>query len=257
VEPRKVSQYISFGSKLRYLQDARAGRRVHGKSFTLDNIDSFIGFVEKFKLTVTERALRDLKQVRETLAATPDDYALDVSDARALVKAIREIRLVLEAETGGMVAYILTDKRYDVNRLLESVWELLDDGVYAWLDAIAKYDMEQAGKSLAVELPTAAAFHVLRGTEQGLRQYYRTIIRRNRIAEPWLWGPLVKDLRDNAPRARRPPDEIFYLLDHIRLSYRNPTDHPEKIYDMQEAQNVFGLCGDALGRLYRHCVEVG
>jgi len=40
-------------------------------------------------------------------------------------------------------------------------------------------------------------------------------------------------------------------LDHIRRSFRNPTQHPDKIYDIQEAQDLFGLCVDAVNRMSR------
>ena len=31
-------------------------------------------------------------------------------------------------------------------------------------------------------------------------------------------------------------------LDRIRANYRNPTNHPEKIYNIEEAQDLFNLC---------------
>jgi len=38
-------------------------------------------------------------------------------------------------------------------------------------------------------------------------------------------------------------------LDNIRRSFRNPTQHPDKIYDIQEVQDLFGLCIDAINRM--------
>ena len=38
-------------------------------------------------------------------------------------------------------------------------------------------------------------------------------------------------------------------LDNIRQSFRNPTQHPEKIYDIQEVQDLWSLCVDVVNRM--------
>ena len=43
-----------------------------------------------------------------------------------------------------------------------------------------------------------------------------------------------------------PTKEILEQLNIIRESYRNPTQHPEKIYNIGEAQVLFGLCMHAV-----------
>ena len=54
-------------------------------------------------------------------------------------------------------------------------------------------------------------------------------------------------------RQRRdaPSDELLENLDLIRRSFRNPTAHPEKSYDIDEAQDLFGLCIDVVNRMAR------
>src|SRR5258706_16076864 len=102
---------------------------------------------------------------------------------------------------------------------------------------IAKYDVEEAGKCIAFERPTAAAFHLLRGTESVLKDFYCTMIKQKRCQ--LMWGPMVADLRKR-PKTKK---NIVLLdnLDNIRRSFRNPTQHPEKIYDIQEVQDLWGL----------------
>jgi hypothetical protein len=51
---------------------------------------------------------------------------------------------------------------------------------------------------------------------------------------------------------KRPPPLILQNLDHIRVNFRNPTQHPDKIYDIQEVQDLFGLCVDAANRMMPH-----
>jgi hypothetical protein len=35
----------------------------------------------------------------------------------------------------------------------------------------------------------------------------------------------------------------------IRTNYRNPTQHPEAIYTIDTAQDLFGVCIDVLGKM--------
>jgi len=155
-----------------------------------------------------------------------------------------DLRNTLFAEAQGNVAFILTDKRIDVNKLLSAVPALMAPGVFDSLPDVARYDFMEAGKCIAFELPTAAAFHLLRGTEGMLRHFYCSLVRRGRV-EP-LWGPMVESLRR---RRTPPPAPLLDNLDNIRRSFRNPTQHPDKIYDIQEVQDLFGLCVDAVNRM--------
>jgi hypothetical protein len=52
-------------------------------------------------------------------------------------------------------------------------------------------------------------------------------------------------------RSKPPPQTLLDHLDHIRHNFRNPTQHPEAIYDIDEAQDLFNLTTDALVRLVR------
>jgi hypothetical protein len=169
------------------------GADVHGGGMVVWNIDELIDALERYGLTVSARAAVELRAFRDHLDDTPDDYSLSAEDALELRRMVTDLRKTIEPEALGNVAYILRDKRYDVNKLLERIWELLDVGVYAWLPDIAKYDFREAGRCIAVESPTAAAFHVIRGTESALREFYCGVVRRNRSA--LMWGPMVTSLR--------------------------------------------------------------
>ncbi|MCH8069815.1 MAG: hypothetical protein IID16_11195, partial [Candidatus Marinimicrobia bacterium] len=52
-------------------------------------------------------------------------------------------------------------------------------------------------------------------------------------------------------KTNKPPVELLDTLDRIRINFRNPTSHPDKIYDIEEAQDLFGLCVDAINRMVK------
>jgi hypothetical protein len=98
------------------------------------------------------------------------------------------------------------------------------------------------------EEATAAAFHLMRGTEAVLRDLYVRWVKRDRIPEPRMWGLMINHLRK---RNSAPPKVLLDHLDGIRTNFRNPTQHPDATYDIHEAQDLFSVCVDAVNRAAR------
>jgi len=46
-------------------------------------------------------------------------------------------------------------------------------------------------------------------------------------------------------------------LDHIRVSFRNPIQHREARYELEEAQDLLSLSIDALNRMAKLCASAG
>lgn len=99
---------------------------------------------------------------------------------------------------------------------------------------------------MAFERPTAAAFHILRAAEDVLRSFYEKVVKQKRITSR-MWGPIVIDLRKRT--AMKNEAALLNNLDNIRASFRNPTQHPEKIYSMDEVQDLIFLCVDVINRM--------
>lgn len=173
-------------------------------------------------------------------AAIPPELATEIPAFMLKLEA------TIDAELKLKVAYELSEKKFKISTLLSSPPELFSENVYAELSVIAQYDFTEAGKCIAFERPTAAAFHILRGTEATLRQYYQTIIKRKRLENP-LWGPMVTQLRQRTDT----PKPMLDALDNIRANFRNPTLHPEATYGLDEAQDLLSVCVDAINRMVK------
>ena len=97
---------------------------------------------------------------------------------------------VSKYEASNLQAYIISEKRLPTEKLLSNISGLFGTSVFFALPELCKYDFTQAGKCIAFELPTSAAFHTLRGTEGVLRSYYSALLTPTSSA-PLLWGGMV------------------------------------------------------------------
>jgi hypothetical protein len=246
VKQTSIWEYIWVGTSLRYLQDQQAGMTVKAEWGTVDNLNSFLNTLDTLGLHVTKRASYDLQDLHKEFKSKTPDYKLTKDDADRIKKAAGKVRDTFQAETEGVFTYVVTDKRIDVKKLLSNAGLLFSPGVFdACLD-VARYDFMEAGKCIAFERPTAAAFHILRGTESVVRMFYKRYIR---PAQTGLaWGQMTHALATK-PSGKKPAIVILQNLDHIRINFRNPTQHPDKIYDIQEAQDLFSLCIDSVNRM--------
>jgi len=247
--------YIQIGTSLRYLQEAEEGRLLKEKdnpSFILDNIKWTLDSLDKFGLPVTKRASTELQNFYNKHKTCKFSSRLTQEQASELEEIVIDLRRTFSAEAKGIFAYIVTDKRIDVDKLLDDVPSLFSPRTFQLMPDIAQYDFMQAGKCIAYELPTAAAFHALRGTESTLRLYYCNYIKQRRLTA-LLWRPMVGHLR----KCKKPiPKILLDNLDNIAVNFRNPTAHPEYKYDINEAQDLFNLCVDVnnrmIGELIKH-----
>ena len=242
---KQISSYFHFGTCVRFLQDARVNQLIIGDGYVLSNLNSFFGYLDDLNLQVSKRASYKLQKLTNSFQELPESSTLTELQCEELTKYINEVRLTLNAELQGFDAYVVTPKRLDTTRLIGNVDELFNPEIFWYLPDIAIHDFNEAGRSIAFECSTAAAFHLLRGTEAVLRAYYQEIVKRNRCQ--LMWGNIVQDLRKKKPTQER--ITLLNNLDNIRLSFRNPTQHPEKIYDIQEVQDLFGLCVDVVNRM--------
>ncbi len=245
MQAKNVWSYIKVGTGFRYLQEATKGRSIHGNSFVLENIERFLTSLDELELHVTSRAAEKLRALHIQLAKKGELAELSKSEADDLKNIIREIRGTFAAEAKGIYTYIVTDKRLGTEKLLNHMEDLFAPNVFEQLSAVAQYDFREAGRCIAFERATAAAFHLMRGIESILRQYFKAIVQPEKT--DFSWGEMVYEVK----KARDPRTDRNTLkhLDHIRSAFRNPTQHPDKIYDVQEAQDLFFIAIDVTNRM--------
>ncbi len=238
--------YIWAGTTVRFLQDAKAGVEIFAKGYIIDNIDNFFKHLEAIGLPVTERASYKLRDFKEQLISNPEKDRLDGKNATELQQIMEEIRHTFDAESYGVTAYTVTDKRFKANILSEDIGKLFRPGAYTKCPEIGQYDLQEAGLCILYERPTAAAFHILRATEALLREYYKYYIRPYK--DGLTWGGMEAALKQKT-RGRKPHPPTLQNLTILRNNFRNPTDHPDMVYDIHEVQDLLGLVIDVINRM--------
>jgi hypothetical protein len=123
------------------------------------------------------------------------------------------LRGTLEAEASVTFAFVVRPKRYDTTRLTGDIGSLMPEGCFEGLAAMTKFDLEEAGRCIAFERSTAAAFHLMRAVESELRGYYMDWVRSSRIDEPRMWGPMVADLRKRSSQPR-----LWFLMPSLMFA---------------------------------------
>ncbi len=248
MKSRPIWEYIFAGTCLRYLNDAGEGWQVHDWGFVDYNLRKALADLERFELLVTHRVMVNrLGNLHAELETAPLDAKLTQAQAKTLREGMEAVRTTLESEAAGKVAWIASDKRYAIEKLLGDMRSLMAPGIYDSMPSVARFDFDEAGKCIAFEMPTAAAFHILRGTEDVLRGFYKNRVKHNRVS-PLLWGPIVAGLRK---RSRPPSAVLLNDLDSIRVTFRNPTDHPELIYDIDGVQDLLNRCIEVVNRMVK------
>ncbi len=210
----------------------------------------------------TQAALRLYKAISAIVPANWDDlmstYTARTTDPEPVIGAwlitevresAKEFETVLRNECLMMDTYFISKKgAYSTKDLVENAHFHIPQPSRSSLPDQAKLDFDQAGKCMAFDVPTAAAFHLLRATEAVIRKYYDLVVPGPKKANPRMrnWGVYIKLLKDHGGDAN-----VISLIDHMRDVYRNPVTHPEENYTDESIQVLFGLCISAVVMLSR------
>lgn len=240
-----IYSYFAFGYNYRILRNA--SYKGYGHAKIKEILGNFVKRFDSLDLPVTKTAAQELLVLVKRLnAATP---AADEMPAglEALIKAeLEAIDKTLDSELKLRKAYLLTRKNFALVDLLEKPEALLGAGTWDCLSEHAKEDFRLAALQIALSQPTGAAFHLMRALEDHVKTLYFSFKKTKRLKTP-MWGPMTKELREK--KNPRPTLKLLDHLDSMRKNYRNPTQHPEVFYTLEEAQDLLSSTIGALNMI--------
>jgi len=240
----KIFEYYAFGFDYGLLK--AEGLKGLDKKRSQAAARNFFESIVNLELEVTKNACRKLHKLTEEIDELNDSDVVSTELAQKIKDEVDRIDLVLDSEIQLKVAYQLTDKKYSLNKLLDDQEQLLATDVYSKLEDTARKDFDLACTQIALNQPTAAAFHLMRSLEHQIKVLYYNFKKTNRLEKP-LWGPMVIQLRNK--RKPKPTTKLLDYLDSIRVHYRNPTQHPELFYTIDEAQDLLNQTISALNMI--------
>lgn len=173
-----------------------------------------------------------------------NEKAIPPWNIASIQRAAQQFETVLAAECQVLDTYFVSKKgTFSTADLIEHAHFHFPPKFRPLLPDLTKGDIDQAGKCIAFDLPTAAAFHLLRGTEAVLREYYDRVVpgKKRASAKMRNWGAYIRLMNEHGADPK-----IISLVDHLRDSYRNPVLHPEENYTEERAQVLFGVCVSAI-----------
>lgn len=241
MEALRPYPFIHTGLIIRLLRHSQEFqiKDIIGESRKLNNNLTEAGFL------VSAQGLDDLRNFVETLEKETDKTRLVIqSEVTELSKIMDVVEKMVYAESQTKLIFVLSEQRYSLDCLLYHPEKMFKDGVFVKLPLIARSDLTEGFLCLLLSRATAAAFHILRATEAILREYYFTKVKRGREKNP-MWGNMIIGL--NKRRDRK--GSLLKRLEYIKDSFRNPTSHPEAIYNIEEAQDLLGLCIDVINSM--------
>jgi hypothetical protein len=240
---KSIFDYYAFGFNYGILK--RDGVSGVKKAVALSLIEEFLETAGGLELTVTLEVAGPLQDLIPEIKALPgDDVPADM--AQRVSDQLDRIDPTLDAELSLRFAFVMTKKRYPLDSLTFEPGALLAENVFQRLSDPAKRDVALACVQIALSQPTGAVFHLMRALEQQVRVLYRAFKKTNRLKVE-MWGPMTSELR--AKKAPRPSTKLLDHLDTIRVNFRNPTQHPDAFYTLDEAQDLLSQTLAALNMI--------
>jgi hypothetical protein len=227
-----IYDYYAFGYNYHIIRRSLKGRSVED---VLKAIDKHVEKITTLELQVTSHVVGGLRRVVENLKSEKQDSPISDEALAQIKKAVEEADLTLDAELQLKKVLSVTPKRFDMEMLLERPENLLAKESWKCLSETGQKDFAQAARCVAMNLATAAAFHLMRAVEESVKLLYFEFVKHNRMQKP-MWGPMIDKLR--AKNKPKPSPELLDQLDMIRRNFRNPTQHPDKFYSIDEAQDL-------------------
>jgi hypothetical protein len=192
--------------------------------------------------------LRDSRRyISETLAALQavtsrervvSGVPVSESECGSLIWARQKFEGLFEHECKRLQVFTVTPKgTRDTNLLIEAPETDLPKRVIPLVPEQFIYDLRQAARCLAFDIPTACAFHSCRATESLILAYYTVLSRKSWAFKKRDWKIYIEQLGvEGAPK------RITTRLDEIRASDRNAYTHPDENVPIDEAKVLYTLC---------------
>lgn len=160
------------------------------------------------------------------------------TEAEIIASKAKEFETVFLAEFQTLDIYAVSQIGiYSTPTLIEHAEHAVPESLRSKLPKRAIEDVQEAGRCLAFQLPTACGFHIIRATEVVLHEYYLVIVEPESEDTLANWGAYIKELKD--VNANNDTKKVTAILQQIKDLHRNPIMHPEVVLSPDDAGVLF------------------
>ncbi|MES2326911.1 MAG: hypothetical protein V4499_06220 [Pseudomonadota bacterium] len=186
------------------------------------------------------------------LIAQGEDYVFDWGNTIPLFTALSQFENALQSEASVADAYYVLEKRpYSTITLVTEGETLFPPKTMAKVPE-AQGDLREAGKCIAFELPTAAAFHIHRATEAVLRRYWAAVTGGAARPKVRSMGVYLAALKKNGCG----DSKVIAALTQMTELHRNPTMHPEDTLTLDETIALLGMANSVVAAMLKEIPDV-
>lgn len=194
-------------------------------------------------------SLSNARTLNQNLAAhleNPDfEKQLEGWEIHLIAEAARNFEITLKAELNIAPAYLVTPKGgYNVDILTLAPSQAFHPDLLTLVPE-AKYDVEQAAKCMAFEVPTAAGFHLHRINESVVHHYWDAVANGAQRPKARNLGIYLTAMNDKGIGEKK----VLATLTQIKDLHRNPLIHPQDSLTTQEAIELFGIIGSVVSSM--------
>ena len=215
---------------------------------------TFLLQVLDMRLPDSTSAAKRMLQVIEPFVSSPFQMGrtLTQNELIEIINSKQAFEQDFERETHNLDVFTVTPKGiYNTRDLIECAESKFPENIRKVFPNQTILDIQQAGRCLAFEVPTACAFHVCRAAESVILKYYEALKKK-----PWAfrqrdWGRYIEELKKE-----RALDAITSRLDEIRKLDRNVFIHPEKNVSLEESPFLFELCTGVMYQMGQEIIRL-
>ncbi|CAN7433938.1 hypothetical protein [Rhizobium sp. LjRoot254] len=201
-------------------------------------------------LDATRPVIWNIMRLGEELLRSPEDQRAEILDKnrQSIYQLTANLNILLDADLGHQPVYHVYPKRaYSIDKLIEDAASLFSSEVTAEFSDSEIFDIREAGKCLAFEVPTAAAFHLFRAVDALLQRY--TIAVAGSLPKSKNWGQYLAELDKCGVDPK-----ITSVLRQLKDLHRNPIIHPEVRLTLEEGLSLIGIAESAVSLVVRDLI---
>lgn len=221
-------------------------------------IEKFLLESHNVVLKLSKQSAEKLRDQCASIGTDSQDFEKPISrgDLVALNHALTEFDAIFSNETQGLDVFSIQQKQaYSMTTLIESGEEVLPESIRFWLDEFTINEIREATKCIAFDLPTAAGFHMLRGLESTLRDYYDFLSGnaerpRTKHGKDVPMGDYINEVEKLGAH-----EKVISVLRQIKTLHRDPHMHPEALYDMDGAIMLLGIVTSGIWVMFKEYTD--